>query len=225
VRHTGFAVLFGVSVVLAAGPASGAPGIAPANVDPQPSLTPTPARGMFLVARRGLPDPNFSGTVVLLIHHDAAGTLGVVVNRRTSMTLGELAPYLDGVDDVAHAVFVGGPVALERLVFLARGAGDQGAGKPVIEGVYFSADRTVLEDLLRSATPQRALRVYVGHAGWAAGQLAYELERGDWHLAEGDAEAVFDAAPEEVWRSLIRRFEPGGILVMNRPASDVLRRP
>ena len=48
------------------------------------------------------------------------------------------------------------------------------------------------------------LRVYLGCAGWSPGQLEREIARGDWHLAAGDAAAVFSPEPDGEWRRLIR---------------------
>ena len=46
--------------------------------------------------------------------------------------------------------------------------------------------------------------VYAGYAGWAPGQLEAEIERGDWHVAPGRSEYVFDTDASEVWSRLIR---------------------
>ncbi len=62
----------------------------------------------------------------------------------------------------------------------------------------------VLESVLESETE---FRVYAGYAGWAAGQLEGEIDRGGWHVLPGDADMVFDSAPLELWRELIARGE------------------
>ena len=43
-------------------------------------------KGVFLIAKPALRDPNFRQTVVLLCEHGPEGALGVVVNRPTEMT-------------------------------------------------------------------------------------------------------------------------------------------
>ena len=52
--------------------------------------------GKLLVAARRLPDPNFSRTVILLAAFSDEGALGVVVNRRTEVTLARLFPEVSG---------------------------------------------------------------------------------------------------------------------------------
>src|ERR1044072_2135564 len=43
------------------------------------------ATGKLLVASRDLGDPNFSQTVVLLVHMDDDGVVGLILNRRTNV--------------------------------------------------------------------------------------------------------------------------------------------
>ena len=38
-------------------------------------------------------------------------------------------------------------------------------------------------------------RAFAGYAGWGAGQLDMELDRGDWHLVSGSGERVFTERP------------------------------
>ena len=46
---------------------------------------PAPAPGLFLVASRDLADPHFSRTVIYLVTHNDAGSLGLVVNLFTAV--------------------------------------------------------------------------------------------------------------------------------------------
>ena len=50
----------------------------------------TPFANQLLVALPSLADPNFERTVSLLCRHDNGGAMGVVVNRRSDYSLGEV---------------------------------------------------------------------------------------------------------------------------------------
>ena len=67
--------------------------------------------GHFLVASRYLRDPNFAQSVVLMIHHDHQGAMGVVINRPSDKTVREVWEMI-GNDpcDRDEPIFVGGPV-------------------------------------------------------------------------------------------------------------------
>ena len=66
------------------------------------------------------------------------------------------------------------------------------------------------------------LRFYIGHSGWAAGQLDFELVRGDWHVVAADTDAIFSGETDLLWNRLIERLEPTGIQVDNRPPLPIL---
>src|SRR5437764_5063498 len=65
--------------------------------------------GKLLVAQRKLRDPNFAETVVLLVHYDEDGAMGLVINRRTKFPLSRLFPEITG-KPLTDPVYAGGPV-------------------------------------------------------------------------------------------------------------------
>ena len=162
------------------------------------------APGRFLVASRDLGDPNFRRTVVLLVDYDRReGAFGLVINRPSEI---DLARVLSGEDDHQEAlgpVFLGGPVAPLQFALLVRAAtAPQGATR-VLDDVFFSTSRELLESLAATADEAVSFRAYAGYAGWSIGQLEAEVSRGGWHVVEGRAEAVFDASADQLWQRLI----------------------
>src|SRR5579885_3291457 len=78
---------------------------------------------MFLIAVPQMGDPNFSKSVVLMLHHDTDGAVGLVVNAPTPITYAQFAESQDfechdGLK--ANLVFRGGPVQPERGWILHR---------------------------------------------------------------------------------------------------------
>ena len=65
--------------------------------------------GKLLVSSRGLGDPNFAGTVVLLVHYDEKGVLGLILNRRTDVPLSQVLD-LKAAKDRSDPVYLGGPM-------------------------------------------------------------------------------------------------------------------
>ena len=92
----------------------------------------------------------------------------------------------------------------------------------VIDDVYISSDRRVLDEVIAAEKPDSELRFYIGHSGWAAGQLDFELMRGDWHVVTADTDAIFSGETDSLWNRLIERLEPTGIQVDNRPPLPIL---
>lgn len=160
--------------------------------------------GSFLVAGRGLLDPNFAHTVVLLLDHDDDGALGVIINRPTEVGLSEMVTDLELPEDRPQTVWVGGPVAHWQLILLVRATAAIDGAERVFDDVHFTGSREVLEQVLKE---DLEFRPYAGYAGWGPGQLEGEIDRGGWHVLPGDPDLVFDAAPMDLWKELITRGE------------------
>src|ERR1700680_845327 len=74
---------------------------------------PATLRGQLLVATPPLADPNFNGSVVLVLEHGEDGALGIIVNRPTDATLASVLPEWRTQASAPAVVFSGGPVAPE----------------------------------------------------------------------------------------------------------------
>jgi putative transcriptional regulator len=159
------------------------------------------SKGKFLVASRGMADPRFKETVILLIKYDKGGAMGLVINRPSEVKLHTVFPELKGLQKRNDTVFMGGPVAGNQMVMLMRIANLPEESLQVFQNVYVSSSMAVLKRLALEG--RETFRVYDGYSGWAPGQLEWELSRGDWHIMTADAEAVFDKDPLDVWHELI----------------------
>jgi len=163
----------------------------------------------FLVAMPQLLDPNFRRAVVLLVHHDAEGTFGVVLNRPTEITATDLCTTLEleWCGARAKGVGWGGPVQPQTgwMLFDADAALGAGEVKDVAEGLGFAGSLDVLRVLAQD--PPDDLQLLLGYAGWGPGQLEAETIEGAWHVAAGEAGVVFDPDPAAVWQRQIARTD------------------
>ncbi len=158
--------------------------------------------GQLLLASPALHDPNFERTVVLVGVHGEDGAMGVVLNRPSGVTIGEAAPQLEPAIDDGEAVYVGGPVQPNSIVFLAEFVDPEPAGLLVLGRIGFPAADAEVDEL---AVATERVRVFAGFAGWGAGQLEAEIEDGDWIAHAALPEDVFTDAPEELWSIVLER--------------------
>jgi putative transcriptional regulator len=161
------------------------------------------ARGKFLVANRSLQDPTFVETVVLLVDYDDHGALGVVVNRPTGVPLNAALPEVKELRKRKDPIFLGGPVARDRMVLLLRANAAPPESVQVFDQVYATGS---LSALRRSLGHGEAVRAYAGYAGWGPGQLDTEVQRGDWLIGPADSKAIFDDKPDDIWSRFVERF-------------------
>lgn len=184
-----------------------------------------PAAGKLLVASRELQGPTFAETVVLLVHYDDDGAVGLIVNRPMSITPAIALPRLPMLADYRGPLYLGGPVDRRRILALQRSKQPRDTAAMVFGDVYVRPlDEALLAEPLGDSS---RLRLYVGYAGWGPGQLDEELARGSWHVASASEELVFSDAPDTVWRRLLPpptyQASPGSFLPAVKVAET--RRP
>jgi putative transcriptional regulator len=170
--------------------------------------------GQLLLASPTLLDPNFVRTVVLIGMHSEEGAVGVVLNRPSTVTVGEAVPQLRDVVGALDTIYVGGPVQSSSVVFLAEFLEPSLAGVLVLGRIGFPAPDAGIEELAE-ATERR--RVFAGHAGWGRGQLDAEIEEGDWIAHPAQPEDVFTDVPEELWSSVLTRKGGSYALIARMP--------
>ncbi|MFI5807786.1 YqgE/AlgH family protein [Streptomyces sp. NPDC051561] len=180
--------------------------------------------GRLLVATPALADPNFDRAVVLVIDHDGAGTLGVVLNRPTAVGVEQiLAPWAE-LTGAPGVVFRGGPVGQDSALGVAVVPGGaagvrEGAAGPVgwrpVHGAIGLVDLDAPPELLAAALG--SLRIFAGYAGWGPGQLEDELTDGAWYVVESEPGDVSSPQPEGLWRAVLRRQRSGLAMIATYP--------
>jgi len=158
-----------------------------------------PLTAILLVARGELRDPNFADSVVLVMNNLGPAPVGLVVNRPTEIPVARLFPDLKRLAQLPDKVYFGGPVELGSVWFLFHAAKAPEHAVRAFGGIYLSANRDLLLQLLGRDKPMDELRIYIGHSGWAPGQLEAEIARGAWTLEPADPDAIFKRKSEHPW--------------------------
>ena len=153
-------------------------------------------RGSLLVAAPILRDPNFFRTVVLVAEHGEEGAMGLVLNRPTDTPVRDALPELSSIAGARDPVYVGGPVATGSVLAIAELDDPDDASELLFESVGFVQEPDV--DVVRG-------RVFVGYAGWGAGQLEAELEEESWLVLPAEADDLFSEDPDGLWSAVLRR--------------------
>jgi putative transcriptional regulator len=153
-------------------------------------------RGRLLVAAPILRDPNFHRTVVLVAEHGEEGAMGLVLNRPTDTSVGAALPELAPLAGEAEPVYVGGPVALESVLAVAELDDPGDASELLFDAVGFVQAPDV---------PVVRGRIFVGYAGWSAGQLEAELEEESWLVLPAELDDLFSDDPDGLWSTVLRR--------------------
>ncbi|MEV7966214.1 YqgE/AlgH family protein [Sphaerisporangium sp. NPDC088356] len=170
--------------------------------------------GGLLVATPLLDDPNFRRGVVLVLEHDEdGGTLGVMLNRPSEVTVTQVLPSWDSLVSGPPVLFEGGPVQTDSALALASvPSGQEPLGWRRLHAGTSAVSKLGTVDL--DAPPEilageiTQMRIFAGYAGWTAGQLEAEIREGSWYVVEAEPGDTFDSRPSNLWRSVLRR-QPG----------------
>ncbi len=158
-----------------------------------------PAKGKLLVATELVGGDMFAETVVLLLHYDEHGALGIVVNRPTDIEPGELVTDLDAIAGYSGTLFWGGPVHMDSLFALMLTDTPPEGSETIVGSVHQVPFDAGLQE---SQNNPGSLRLYIGYAGWSAGQLDGELDRGSWYVLPASDQDVFNDDPRTLWKRL-----------------------
>lgn len=173
------------------------------------SIQPTPLKNQLLIALPAMADARFARSVALICQHDGDGALGIVVNRASEYTLGEVLAQmgLDSRDERlrTQVVLAGGPMHPERGFVLHDGGPRWDSSLPIAEGLTLTTSRDILESMARGEGPEHAV-VALGCAGWSTGQLEHELTENSWLTAPADAELLFDLPLDARWQAAAGRI-------------------
>jgi putative transcriptional regulator len=174
--------------------------------------------GKVLVASRALRDPNFVETVILLVDYGATGAVGLVLNRQTQVPLSRVFRGTGMGEGQTAPAYLGGPVEVATVQALVRSSAEVAHGRRVVGDVHVLVSLEAFETHVTERADQSVLRVFLGYAGWAPGQLEAEVQVGAWHIFTADADLVFDAVPETLWDRQIGRLEPR--IIVQAPQSE-----
>ncbi|MGR9105746.1 MAG: YqgE/AlgH family protein [Gammaproteobacteria bacterium] len=163
----------------------------------------------FLIAMPGMGDPNFHRTVTYMCQHSREGALGIVINRPTDLTLGEILRQMEiPIEDEHMAripVYHGGPVQPERGFVIHEPKGSWDSSLEVSDSIALTTSRDILEAIAKGRGPGRFV-VALGYAGWGEGQLEREIVQNAWLNAPAMNQILFDTPAEQRWKSAARQM-------------------
>ena len=179
---------------------------------PYAQETPSEAKslaGQLLVATPAMSDPRFVETVIFMVKHDASGAMGLVVNRPVGeIAMTDLLKEL-GIDDESAAgeirLHYGGPVDAGRGLVLHSADYMADETQVITDTVSLTAEREIVRAIANGSGPRLSI-VTFGYAGWSAGQLEGEIERGGWIAVPADEALVFDDDYEGKWARAMDRL-------------------
>ncbi len=160
---------------------------------------------VILVAKRQLSDAFYRATVLIARPMGGDQHVGVIINRPTKMTLGQLFPEHKPSQKVADPVFLGGPSNASVIFALVRRpASPGGKSLRLLPDLYMAFETATVDNIIEN-DPAHA-RFVAGLVTWRPGELRDEVRRGAWHVLDADPALIMRKA-DGMWEDLVRRAE------------------
>lgn len=176
--------------------------------DSESSFEMESAQGFALVASPYLTDPHFLRSVVYILRHDQEGAIGLILNRPTHTTIGQLLGQASGEEfENERPIYYGGPVEGPLMLLQECTQGDE-------PSIFIASDQERILDICHpdrdvpAGHPEHCAgdyRVFDGYAGWAPEQLDDELREGGWLVWQIQPSQIFEDC-EDLWQTAIRQI-------------------
>ena len=153
--------------------------------------------GSVIVAAPDYVDGVYGQSVILLTHYGPDGAAGIMLNRKTPMSISEAMP----ASKLSSSIYLGGPVSERAVLAIVKSSSTLPEASEVLRDVFIISDGSLLEKTFNH--PPGEFRAYLGHCEWDPGKLETEVEDGGWYIFAGRSQDVFDEKPESLWARLI----------------------
>ncbi len=167
--------------------------------------------GTLLIAPPSVQGTFWAKSVILVTEHHDRGSLGLMLNRRSSLNINEFAEQCNVDLDIPGHLYIGGPVNQKSFCMLHSNDWVSSNTMRVNNRLSISSTPTLLEELKNSERPI-FYRLFVGLCGWAPEQLLSEY-RGtppfnhnkSWLTFSTNYDIIFKYDGKEQWTHALEK--------------------
>jgi len=134
--------------------------------------------GFYIKSTAALIGSFFENTIILIVEHNEAGSIGFVINKSFGKSLNELIEFNHSKP---FPLMDGGPVDRDHLFVLHKRPDLIEGGKEIPNCFYFGGNMEQVVDVINSrAADKKEIQIFIGYCGWDKEELEAELEEGSW---------------------------------------------
>jgi putative transcriptional regulator len=167
--------------------------------------------GNLLIAPPAVKGNFWYKTVVLITEHHNQGSVGLVLNKRSQMSVSEFGEQLGFQIDIPGFVYLGGPLNVKSLSFLHSNEWSSKNTMRINDEFSLSSADDILPRMAMGDRPEY-WRLFLGMCGWANGQLAGEIKGSppnrketSWCLSSASQDLVFGSDNKDQWCNALDR--------------------
>ena len=161
--------------------------------------------GNLIIAPPAVKNNFWYKTVIMVTEHHGQGSVGLVLNKRSQMSIKEFGEQLSYDLDIPGFIYLGGPVNVKSLSFLHTNDWVSKNTMRINDEFSLSSADDILPRLAMGDHPER-WRIFLGMCGWSPGQLVGEIngvapwqKETSWCTATSSPELVFGSDNKDQW--------------------------
>jgi putative transcriptional regulator len=167
--------------------------------------------GNLLIAPPAVKGNFWHKTVIMVTEHHQQGSMGLVLNKRSELTVNDFGHQLGFKLDLSGYVYIGGPVNVKNLSFLHTNDWVSINTMQVNSTFSISSAEDILPRMSEGDLPY-SWRILLGVCGWGPNQLEGELKgeapwrkETSWCTVKSDIELVFESDGNDQWCNALDR--------------------
>lgn len=168
-------------------------------------------KGNLLIAPPAVKGNFWYKTVIMVTETHLDGTVGLVLNKRSQLSIRDFGTQLNFDLDYPGYIYQGGPVNVKSLSFLHTPEWTCKNTMQINESFSVSSADDILPRLAMGDQPSQ-WRIFLGMCGWGKGQLEGEIKgippwshNNSWCLASSTKDIVFDLDNKDQWVAALER--------------------
>ena len=161
--------------------------------------------GNLLIAPPSVKNNFWHKTVIMITEDHSQGSIGVVLNKRSSISIAELGERLGLYINHPGVVYIGGPLCPKNISIIHSNEWITKNTLCINDYFSLSSSDDMLPRISAGDVPKQ-WRLFAGISIWDAGQLYNEIKgikpynhSTSWCIASGDTDLVYSYDGKEQW--------------------------
>jgi putative transcriptional regulator len=167
--------------------------------------------GKLLIAPPTVKGNIWQKSVVYITEHHARASVGLVVNKRSQVSIKEFSKQANVLLDIPGYMYIGGPVNTKAMTMLHTSEWSCDNTMQINEEFSLSSSVDIFNQLAMGNIPKK-WRLFVGLCGWNSSQLENEIRgthgyehNNSWLLCAADPSLVFGYEQQQQWAESVER--------------------
>lgn len=163
----------------------------------------------LIIAPPSVTDNFWYKTVIMITEHHPRGSIGLILNKKSSVSITDFADRLGLYIDLPGFVYIGGPVNPTSLSIIHTPDWATTNSMKINKHFSLSSSADMLPRFAEGDCPSR-WRIFSGMCSWMPAQLENEIHGNppyhhntSWCLAQSDQSLVFDNDLSDQWTTAI----------------------